>query len=81
MTIEIHQPELEAIIEQRMATGRFQSIEDVLMDALGSSQRKPPVDLENATGALLVAAMQRSPYKEIDLTPDRYQMPVRDVEF
>ena len=37
MTIEIHQPELEALIQQRMATGRFQNVEDVLLSALKSS--------------------------------------------
>jgi hypothetical protein len=31
------------------------------------------------TGAALVAAMQASPHKEIDLTPSRGPMPVRDV--
>ena len=33
------------------------------------------------TGADLVAAMQASPYKEIDLEPARDRLPVRDVEF
>jgi hypothetical protein len=34
MTIEIHQPELEALIQQRMASGRYATIEDALIDAL-----------------------------------------------
>ncbi len=34
MTIEIHQPELEAIIQQRLATGDFADIEDLLRQAL-----------------------------------------------
>ena len=37
MTIEIHEPELEALIERRMATGHFQTVEDALMSALRSS--------------------------------------------
>jgi len=34
MTIEIHQPELEALIQKRMASGRFATIEDALLEAL-----------------------------------------------
>jgi prevent-host-death family protein len=32
-----------------------------------------------ATGKLLVAAMQRSPHRDIDIEPARYPLPVRDV--
>jgi uncharacterized protein (DUF433 family) len=35
--------------------------------------------LEASSGAALVEAMQASPYKEIELEPARYPMPVRDV--
>ncbi len=31
MTIEIHRPELEALIIQRMKRGGFHNVEDVLM--------------------------------------------------
>ncbi len=37
MIIEIHQPELENIIRERMATGEFQNVEEVLMQALKAS--------------------------------------------
>jgi hypothetical protein len=37
MTIEIHKAELEALIQERMKTGAFQTIEDVLIQALKSS--------------------------------------------
>jgi hypothetical protein len=37
MTIEIHRPELEALILERMKTGAFPTIEDALMEALKSS--------------------------------------------
>lgn len=42
MTIEVHQPELEALIQQRMASGIFLDVEDVLIYALRSA---PPADL------------------------------------
>jgi len=34
MAIEINRPELEALIRQRLHSGAFQSVEDVLFDAL-----------------------------------------------
>ena len=85
MTIEIHKPELEAMILQRMKVGGFQNVEDVLMQALKTS---PPVEEERAgksrdkrTGADLIAALQASPYRELDIEPARYRLPVRDVAF
>ena len=82
MTIEIHQPELEALIQTRLDTGAFESVEDLLIQALKSS---PSPTEEQAsprlTGADLIAAMQASPYKEIDLEPSRSQMPIRDCAF
>jgi hypothetical protein len=78
MTIEIHKPELEALIMERLRSGAFKSIEDVLMNALQGAPMPPK---EFHTGADLVAAMQASPYKEIDLEPERFPMPVRDITF
>ncbi|MGA7077277.1 MAG: hypothetical protein WBQ43_19620 [Terriglobales bacterium] len=34
MTIEIKRPEIEALIQERLRSGAFESIEDVLFDAL-----------------------------------------------
>ncbi len=43
MTIKISKPELEALIRERMESGRFQSVEDVLLQALKPrSSRKAP---------------------------------------
>ena len=84
MTIEIHKPELEALIIERMKIGGFHNVEDVLMDALGTSpvtDAKPSTAAKSRTGADLIAAMQSSPYREIEIEPARYRMPVRDVTF
>jgi hypothetical protein len=84
MTIEIHRPELEALIMERMKSGGFQNIEDALMQALETA---PVTDIKSApaarkrTGADLIAAMQSSPYREIEIEPARYRLPVRDVTF
>jgi antitoxin ParD1/3/4 len=34
MTIEINRPEIEALIRQRLRSGAFESVEDVIFDAL-----------------------------------------------
>jgi antitoxin ParD1/3/4 len=34
MTIQINRPEIEALIQQRLHSGAFESVEDVLIDAL-----------------------------------------------
>ena len=41
MTIEIHSPEVEAIIRNRMAAGGFRNAEDVIVQALMST---PPAE-------------------------------------
>ena len=54
------------------------------MQALGEA---PPVEgptgkrRDKRTGADLIAAMQASPYREIEIEPARYRLPVRDVAF
>jgi Arc/MetJ-type ribon-helix-helix transcriptional regulator len=73
MTIEITSPDVEALIRQRMQTGVFKSPEDVILHALRTSKS------EARTGAALIAAMQASPHKEIEIEPSRSSMPVRDV--
>ena len=82
MTIEIQQPELEAMIEAWMRSGSFASVEDALMQALKTAQiptGSPSRDEAELTGSALVAAFQASPHKEIDLEPERFPMPVRAV--
>ena len=37
MTIQITRPEVEALINQRLQTGKFKDAEDVIMQALNSS--------------------------------------------
>lgn len=84
MTIEIHRPELEAMIMQRMKSGRFHNIEDVLIQALKTSslaEDRRGSSGQQRTGADLIAALQASPYREIEIEPARYRLPVRDVAF
>jgi hypothetical protein len=86
MTIEIHEPELEALILERMQKGGFASIEDALMQALEASSMVAAhkgSSHDRRTGADLIAALQASPYRELDIEPSRFRftMPARDVTF
>jgi hypothetical protein len=82
MMIEIHRPELEALIMERMKSGGFHNVEDALMQALETSrmtEEEAATVAKDRTGADLIAAMQASPYREIEIEPARYRMSVRDV--
>ena len=73
MTIEITNPELESLIQQRLKSGPFTDPQDVLLDAM---QHSPE---DTRTGADLIAAIQASPYREVDLVVERGPMPVREL--
>ena len=47
MTIEINRPEIEALIRQRLHSGAFASVEDVLFDALEMQGEREAWLLEN----------------------------------
>jgi hypothetical protein len=40
MTIEIHMPDLEGLILRRLQSGQFQSVEEMLLQALGGETPK-----------------------------------------
>jgi antitoxin ParD1/3/4 len=40
MTIRINRPEIEALIQERLQSGAFESVEDVLFDALGMQRER-----------------------------------------
>jgi hypothetical protein len=42
MTIEIHRPELEALLMERMKAGAFENVEDVIMQALETAPVPEP---------------------------------------
>ncbi len=81
MNLEIHKPELAQRVRARIQSGHFQDTDDLLEKALDALDEKstgasPPT----ATGAVLLVALQSSPYREIDLTPPRAPLTtVRDV--
>jgi hypothetical protein len=51
---------------------------DALIERLMGGRAASP-SASGPTGAVILAALQASPYRDVDLTPERYPLPVRDV--
>lgn len=83
MTVDLEHPELVALIQMRMRTGRFSTVEDALIDALKVSAsvggEVPAPGRSGRTGSALVAAMQACPFQEVEIEPARMPMPMREV--
>lgn len=83
MTIEIHSPELEALIRERLKSGAFQNVEDVIRQAL----RCPPAaELPGAVPSRrpagrksLAQLFAESPFKGLDIDFERDPDRGRDV--
>lgn len=82
MTIEIHKPELEALIRERMNSGEFQNVEDVLINALKSSQPAlAPVKAHRSEGRKSLAQLfADSPFKGLNIDFERDLDYGRNVE-
>ncbi len=83
--IQIQQPEVEALIQHRLAAGGFSNVEAVLLQALQDA----PLPCKAATpvpagpsGLDIIAAFQRSPHKDINIFPESVVLPISDpIEF
>jgi Arc/MetJ-type ribon-helix-helix transcriptional regulator len=89
MNLEIHKPELLQRVQAHIQTGQFHDVDEVLEKALDALEEKviaPPRERtakshDRRTGADLIAALQSSPYRELDIEPPRVRLTtVRDVE-
>ena len=78
--IEIRQPELEALILERFQTGAFESVEDVILQALTEAPLLQATSSPGVprSGSELFDALIKSPYKEVDLEPERYVSHISD---
>jgi hypothetical protein len=81
MTIEIHNPDLVQRLTMRIRTGQFHDADELIEKALDAlDERTAAISPTTETGAVVLAALQDSPYPEIDLTPPRVRLPnVREV--
>ena len=75
MTVVIRLSDEQATALEVKAAAQGLSVEQ-WVQKLAESDPKPP--RENRTGADLIAALQASPYRDLDIEPERYRLPVRD---
>ena len=82
MQIEIHTPELEQRVRRQIQSGQFHDVDELLAKALDALDEKAISTLpDERTGADLIAALQSSPCRELDIEPPRYReaISVRDI--
>ncbi len=78
MNLEIHKPELVQRVNAHIQAGHFHDTDELIEKALDALDEKTPAP-PNETGAVVLAALQARPYPDIDLTPPRVRLNVRDV--
>lgn len=78
MTIEIHKPELHALIRQRMQSGTFEDVEDVLIEALNSTTAPPVLPLKPRGN--LVDILSEPPFGGSNLVIERQKDYPRPVD-
>ncbi len=78
MNIQIDQPKLEALIHQRMASGRYATVEDLLLRTLEAS---PETALRpNTERKSLAQLFAESPFRGLDMEFPRDPSPLRLVD-
>jgi len=82
MNLEIHKPELVKRVNAQIQSGHFHNTDELIEKALDALDEQASAAVpETATGAVVLAALQASPYRDIDLTPPRVRLTnARDVE-
>lgn len=78
MKLEIHSPELVQRFHAEVEMRHLHDGDELLRQALDALKEKAPAPA-NETGAVVLAALEARPYPDIDLTPPRVRLNVRDV--
>jgi hypothetical protein len=78
MNLEIHKPELVQRVNAQIQNRHLHDADELLEQALDALDEKSPAPATE-TGAVVLAALQARPYPDIDLTPPRVRLNVRDV--
>ena len=82
MNLEINKPELVQRVQAQIQSGHFHDADELIEKALDAldEQASTAAVPSSATGAVVLAALQASPYRDIDLTPPRVRLTnVRDI--
>jgi hypothetical protein len=86
LSIEIHTPELKQRVLHEIQSRQLHDVDELVAKALDALDEKTPLPVEpvstqtKKTGAAILAALQACPHPEIDLTPPRVPIFVRDIE-
>jgi hypothetical protein len=76
MTISIRLSDEQATALEEKAAAEGLSIEQWIQKLAESGKERAD---QTRTGCDLIAALQASPYRNIDIEPERYRLPVRGV--
>jgi len=83
VNLEIHNPELVQRVYAETHSRNLPDADELLeqaLDALDERSPPPAASPEGETGEVILRALQASPYRDIDLTPQRVLLTnVRDV--
>ena len=81
MTIEIHRPELERLIQEEILSGHFQNVDDLLTEALQALREKnAPSTTASLPRKNLAQFLSESPLAGSDLNLERQQDYGRPVD-
>jgi hypothetical protein len=67
MTIEIHNPELESLLQQRLRSGNFSNLEDMLLETFREARTDASLEEEKKQQALAAAVRIRELRKGVTL--------------
>ena len=82
MTLEIHTLELKERVRRQIQCRQLHDADELLTRALDALDEKAPLPgsaHDERAGADLIAALQASPYRELEIEPERSRLPVRNI--
>jgi hypothetical protein len=83
MTLEIHKRELLDRVNAEVQSRHLSDVDELIeqaLDALNEKTPAPALARDARTGADLIAALQASPYRDLEIEPPRLRLGyVRDV--
>lgn len=77
MTLEIHNPTLVERVNEHLKAGHAHDVDDLFekaLDAFDQRSTTPTPNRDTRTGADLIAALQSSPHRELEIEPPRVRL-------
>jgi hypothetical protein len=79
LNIEIHNPALEHRVNEQIQNGHFQDMDELLEKALDALEQSTRAVQAIETGAAVLATLDARPYPDLDLTPPRVRLIMRET--